>query len=111
MKTLAYALAATLLAAAPALAGESNPGENQFHGATAMLSYGAEAQPTAPGHPQAVPAAQPRPAPRMVWGDRAVDPVYFDLAGEGRTLFGTTPAPSQELAAGDDDDFLRPYAN
>jgi len=115
MKTLSYAFAATLLlAASPVLAGESNPGENQFHGAPGWTSYGAEA-----AAPQAAATVEVQTTgrqaagqvkPILVWGDKAVDPIYFNQPGLVSVKVESAQAASlADIAA--DDDFIRAYAN
>jgi len=88
MKTLSYALvAAALLAAAPAAAGESNPGENQFHGSSTLRSYGAWAK-----------AAEDTAV--VVRGDGTVEQARL---GQARI------SQIQDQIA--ETDFIRPYAN
>jgi len=118
MKNLSYALAlVALLGAGSAAAGEGNPGENQFHGSTTMLSYGADASASqvaafGSAQRQIVDADQVRPqtASAQVWGDKAVDPVYRNQAAEPIVRVDVGDAPVAHAAA-DETDFIQAYAN
>ncbi|WP_207477826.1 hypothetical protein [Arenibaculum pallidiluteum] len=111
MKTLSTALiAAALLGAAPAVASDVASGQNLFHGSASLRSYAAQdraAQAPAAAQ-QAAPVAQTKAAPVLVWGDRAVDPIYFSNPVAGVSAKAEADQDQIQLAG---TDFLRPYAN
>ncbi|WP_207485984.1 hypothetical protein [Arenibaculum pallidiluteum] len=113
MKTLSIAAALLgILSAAPAFAGEGNPGVNQFHGSSDLVSFGAQPNPQGPA-PVAVRQEAVRSAQgfrSLVSGEAAVDPIYDNLSGQGWSqIAGGQPAAS-EMAFGETD-FSRAYAN
>ncbi|WP_207478053.1 hypothetical protein [Arenibaculum pallidiluteum] len=113
MKALSYTLVVTaLLATAPAMANDGNIGVNQFHGSDTLASYAAEpshASPVQEAIRRAAAEASARPQRNlMVWGDRAVDPIYAEPAPAVGVAHS---APVQAETAFGGTDFALIYAN
>jgi len=115
MKTLSpVVFAALVLAAVPAGAGESRTLENLFPGWTVQQASLPQALPPAPAAPS---RATPRPeivsppSSIHVWGEKAVDPIYFNLSGQAPVRFESPGSSIQAETVAGVDDFIRPYAN
>ncbi|WP_207482048.1 hypothetical protein [Arenibaculum pallidiluteum] len=113
MRTLSIAAALIgILSVAPAFAGEGNPGVNQFHGASDLVSFGA--QPNLQGPPpvavrqEAVRSAQGFRS--LVSGEAAIDPIYGNLSGQGWSKLAAGQPAASEMAFGETD-FGRAFAN